>query len=673
LEYSCGINYSQQREVSKMMKNRYLASSLAVVLLSGVWFTSQNLQSAQAQVQLRGNITRTMRQANRQFQLGKWEEAEKIYTQSVKKAPNNSLNQANLGIVQAELFKLDAAEKSAEKALQLNPKNAYAHIALGIAYRNRTSSSDMTHRNRRDELLNQSLEEFKTAIRLDSANPDAYNGLGEVYRMQGQLEKAEEAFSKAVELDSEYSEAVANRGTVLSAQGNIDEAIETFKEAIKLNSKNYKAHYYLGDALAKKGRYHDAYNALNTALYQNRNSEIVYTKMGDVLSAQGNESAAISKYREAIRIKPEYTPAYQQLAKLFDNRGDGEFAISELKSALNANPKLSELKVDLGRLSLSVDKPEDALRFYQEALSDNPNNPEALKGLAQTYVKTAENSSGQGILGGSDKYVDAEIAIGRALQINPDDLSLRLAMIKISQLSGKPALANEQLQYIVNQPVRTSAQKLTKAEALYTLGRYGESDQLFRDILGENVGNLQQQLVVADILKVEGNLDMAQEAYQQVLLSQPANLKAQRGLQRIELVKTDASKKYNLAVALNSRFSKQKRGTAKDFYLESVSIYPRQPEARLALAKIYNQEDDYGKAIFEYESYLNLNPELNERERQRIQSTVTRLKEKLAALPSQPVTASSTPLDQSPNYNLQNLSNEPSRYEAKSVQSSNNR
>lgn len=608
---------------------RFLASSIAVVMLSGLIVAENTVNTADAQMQLRGYVTRTMRAANRQFQVGKWETAEQIYTRSVKRYPNNSMNHAGLGIVQAELFKLGAAEKSAERALQLNPKNAYAHVALGVVYRNRTASSDMTYRNQREELLNKSIKEFKRALELDPNNPDAYNKLGEVYRMQGQLAEAEQAFDRALELDYRFSEALANKGTVLAAQGKTDSAIDYYKKAIKQNTKNHKAHFYLGEALAKQGKYHDAYNALNTSLYQNRNSEMVYTKMGEVLQAQGNESAAIAKYREAIRIKPEYIPAYQQLATLFDNRGDGELAMAELKSALNANPKLEQLKIDLGRMSLAVDKPEQALQYYDEVLRNDPTNAEALQGLSQAYLKSADRSAGQGILGGNDKYVDAEIAIGRALQANPNDMNLHLAMLKISKLSGKPGVANEQLRYIISQPAYTPAQRLAKAEAYFDLGKYQESDELMRGLLNESQGNVEQQLALANTAQVQGNLAMAQESYRRVLNTQPQNLKAQRGLQRINNIISESDKDYNLAEALNSRFSKQKRTTAKDFYIEALATNPRKPDAHLELAKIYNREDQYGQAIFEYESYLNLSPQLTDRERERIVSKINRLKTKL--------------------------------------------
>lgn len=608
---------------------RVLAASLPVVLLSGLMLTALT-PSADAQIRLRGYIAQSTRKANRLFETGRWEEAEKIYARDVRNNPNSSSARAYLAIVQAELFKLGAAEENARKALARDSRNPYAHIALGVAYRNQTASSDMTYRAQREELLNKAADAFKTAIRLDANNPDAYNRLGEIYRSQGRLSEAEEAFEKAAQLDSRFSEAIANRGTVLKAQGRTDDAIREYRRAIQLNSKNHKAHYYLGEALADQGRYHDAYQSLNTALYQNRNSEMVFAKMGDVLQKQGNEAAAIAKYREAIRIKPEYIPAYQKLAQLFDTRGDGELAVAELRSALNANPNLDALKLDVARMSLAVDKPEQALRYYQDVLAKDPANPDALQGLAQTYLVTAQDSAGQGILGGSDKYVDAEEAIGKALQANPNDLSLHLAMLQVSRLSGKADLAQQELEAMTRITPRNDTERMAQGEALFALGRYQESDPLFRQLLTLHQNNPAQQLQIADTLKINGDLDTAAEAYKMVLARNPQNLKAQRGLHRLDQQRAAAQKNLNLAQSFKSLFSKAKKRTAKDFYLESVSLYPRQPEVRLSLAKIYQNEDDYGKAILEYQAYVNLRPDMEAGERERYLSKISHLQQKLA-------------------------------------------
>ncbi|MBY0402283.1 MAG: tetratricopeptide repeat protein [Cyanobacteria bacterium] len=605
---------------------RLLSGVLAASFLAGS-IGIQTLQPANAQFQVKAYVTQSaapVRSAFQLFQIGKWEDAEKSYMSYLKAYPNDSKARAGLAIVQAELLKLGAAEKNALESMRQNPNNSYSHVALGIVYRNQTTSSDMTYRGRTQELLSKAADEFKTAASMDPNNPEAHNRLGEIYRMQGNLESADSEFQRAVTIDPNYSEAVANEGTIFRARGDMGRAKERYRRAIALNSKNNLAHYYLGEALVAEGQYHDGIQSLNTALYQNRNSAPVHSKMAEAFAKQGNEAAAIAHYREAIQIKPEYIPAYRQLATLFDNRGDGEFAIAELKSALNANPNFSDFKLDVARLSLSVDKVDQAISYYKEVIRDDPGNADALRGLSQAYFVKASSSANDGTIGGSDDYVDAERTIQNALRANPDDISLHLALLRIAKLSGRPEMAQDELKQIVNSPAPTLNDQIAKAEAFFALGRYPESDQMTRQLLNSNMGNIKNKLVLGDAMKANGNLDMAIEIYKNVAAQDPDNRKAERGIQRVKITQQEATKKLTLAQSLDNY---KQRKSAKDFYLESISMYPRQPEARLAMGKIYSNEKDYEKAIFEYESYLNLVPNLDSRERERIQDKIEALKE----------------------------------------------
>ncbi|MGE0201504.1 MAG: tetratricopeptide repeat protein [Candidatus Melainabacteria bacterium] len=609
------------------LERRAISLMLAASMLAGATL-ALSIPAADAQMRLRGNVSWRIREANRLYEVGKLEQAEATYTNLLKRNPNDTKARSGLAIVQADRYKLGAAEKNAQEVLAKDPNNPYAHIALGVVYRNQTASSDMNFRTQRDELLRKAVDEYKKAIAIDPNNAEAYNRLGEVYRQAEQTSDAAQAFNKAVELDPDFSEAVANKGTVLQEQGKLEEALQSYERAIQLNSKNYKAHYFKGDVLTQLGRYHDALSALNIAQYQESNSAMVYTKKGEALEKQGNESGAIANYREAIRRKPEYFPAYQNLARIFDSRGDGELAVAELRSALNANPGLAPLKMDLARLSLSVDKPEQAIDYYQQVLQKDPYNAEALKGLSQAYIATAEKSAGQGILGGSDKYVDAEEAINRALEAYPNDISLHLAALQVGKLSGQPQMARNHLERILMQPATTDSDKLAHGEALFALGRYQESDAYFRQLMSEYRTDSKKMLVLADTMKINGDLDMATEVYNQILATSPNSLKAQRGLQRVENLKQDAGKKTNLANSFNNWYSKKQRKSALDFYLESASQYPRQPEVRLSLAKLFEKDDQYGKAALEYEAFVNLSPDMEPKQKENYRAKIEKLNQK---------------------------------------------
>ncbi|MDX2085696.1 MAG: tetratricopeptide repeat protein [Candidatus Melainabacteria bacterium] len=620
---------SSERKTSRWLLAASLSVGLLAVPVVSAWLpVLPTGASAQAQVRLRGYVNQTMRRANQLFQAGKVKEAETVYTQALQRNPGNDNYRSALALVQAELYKLDSAEKNADQALKKNPKNPYAHIAKGVVARYRTSSSDMTYRARRAELLTEAESHFKTALRFDSDNPEAYNMLGEVYRDQGRLDEARQAFEKAVNLDSNYANALTNLGTVYHAQGNHAEAMSHFQQAIRVNSKHSAAHYYMGSAQLERGDTHGAIKHLNNALYLNRNAPHILTKLGEAYQRQGNEAAAVENYKKAIQLKPEYGEAHRKLSALYDYRGDGELAVAQLKSGLNANPAYTPFKLDIARLSLAVDKPDQAVLYYKDVLSTDPGNAEALEGLAQSYQRSAQRTASNAAVGGADDLVDAEQAIDQALQAQPNSLSLHLAKLRLQQLSGKPDDARDTWTRISQMPPRNEVEQAMQGQALFALGRYQESDAVFRQMIQANQNDPQKLLKVADMLKMNGDLDMAAEAYKTVQMKQPDNLKARRGLQRIEVSRQEADRSLRLATALNNWWSQKQRDSAMDLYLDTLNRYPRSSDAHLALGKLYARENEYGKAVVQYESYLNLNPNMPADERQRLEKTVARYRER---------------------------------------------
>lgn len=569
---------------------------------------------------------RQMRAADRLIQTGRLPEAETKYTDLLKKNPGNRDVRSRLALVQAGLYKLDASEKNARQVLSADPNHAMARVALGVAYRNRTASHDMTYKSRKEALLADSLKELEQAVNLDPGSPEALNQLGVTYRFLGRSQEAEQAFQKALDADGQYAEALLNQGILKMEQGQYGEAKSLYQKAIQQNSKNESAHYRLGEALLKEGSLHQAIQSLNTALSLNRGNASVMAKLAEAYAQQGNNSAAIGYYRKAILTNPGFMPAYTGLAQIHDLRGDGELAMSELRSALEINPTYNPGRLQLGRLAMTVDKPEQALEAFRESLMLDPSNAEALQGLSQALTMVAQQqlSSAQ-LTGFESDLVSAEETLTQALKYNPNDLRLHLAKLRISQLSGKPGLTPQEYQTLLNTPAQNDTERLIQGEALLALGRFQESDQVFHQLMEAARGDTTKLLTLADILKTHGDLDRARDAYLKVARIEPDNLKAQRGLQRVEAAREESEKTARLASALNNWRQKE---SSVDFYEETLRQNPRQPEARLALARLYEKAKDYAKAARSYRYYLGMTPELSEKEYRHFSKKISKLQEK---------------------------------------------
>lgn len=604
---------------------RSWAVALGICVALSAWAGS----SVEAQ-SYKGNVsyTHAFHAANHQLQTGRYEAAEAKYTAILKRNPHNAAARAALSLAQAELYKLDAAEKNANEVLFKYPKNAMAHMAKGVIDRNRTASMDMTWRNQQDTLLEKSLASLQQSVKLNPRSAEAFNQLGITYRHMGKLDEAAAAFKKSLSLDPRYAEARLNNGVIELARGKTESAINEYKQAIRLNSKNPMAHYRLGEALLMQGDAHGAIKSLNTAQSLDSDNAIIHSKLADAYETQGNTAAAVASYRKALASNPTYMPAYKAIANIFDKRGDGELAMAELRSALNASPKWNEGRILLGKLALSVDKPAQAVSHFKEALSQDSGNTEAVQGLAQALSAVASKQANWSQTVGADSdLLQAEQAVADALRLTPNDMGLHLAHLRISRLAGKPAAGEADLDRLIKRQPKNESEEMMQGEALLTLGRYQEADQVFARLLQRANNNPEKLLVLGDTLKSNGDLLRARDAYSLALRAEPGNLKAKRGLDRVTEAQAEAEKTVRLAHALNTWRGK---GSSIDYYEEALSQNPRQPEARLALAKLYERTKQYSKAYRSFEYYLSLRPDLTEREREGYGRRMNRL-QRLAA------------------------------------------
>ncbi|WP_303673736.1 tetratricopeptide repeat protein [Vampirovibrio chlorellavorus] len=566
--------------------------------------------------------------ADAYLQTGAYQAAEARYTKLLQANPKNIAARAALSNAQAELFKLGAAEKNANMVLAKSPNNATARTALGIVYRNQTASLDMTYRGQRDELLAKSASELQKAVAANPRSPEAHNQLGVTYRFMGRNAEAQSEFQKALELDPRFAEAILNEGIMRLSSGDVNGAKQQFQRAIKLNSKNYMAHYRLGEAYLQSGDTHQALKSLNTALSLNQGNASVMSKMADAYQAQGNTSAAIANYRKAIQANPAFMPAYVAISDIFDSRGDGELAMSELRSAINVNPNFSAGRNRLGRLALTVDKPDQALQYYKESLKQNPQDADAINGISQALTVIAQKQANWSQTMGADSdLLNAEQSIQEALRMNPGDLRLHLANLRISQLAGKPAMTEAELNTLVSRSPRNDAEAMAQGEAYLSLGRYQEADQVFNGLMQRASGNSDQLLIIGDTLKVNGDLPRAKDAYRAALAAEPGNLKAQRGIDRIEKAEAESQKALRTAKALNT-WRRTGKESSIDFYEDTLSQNPRQPEARLELAKLYEKTKEYNLAARSYQFYLGLSPDLPVKEREGYLKKIAKLQEK---------------------------------------------
>jgi len=499
-------------------------------------------------------------------------------------------------------YKLDSAQKQFEKAIELDKKNSDAHNGLGMVNYLKTSSSDMEIIKKKETLLNSAIKEFELAIKYNSKNSEAYNNLGKVYQEKGNLDKAEENYQKALEINPKYSDAVCNLGTLDYIKNKIPDAIAKYKKALALDSKSSKAYVCLAEAYASQAKFSDALTELNTSLSLFSNSAVAQNILGKVYDMQGNKVAALNSYRKSITIQPENVDPYLAIAEIYQERGDNDLAIAELKNALSIKPDYKEGYLKLADMLLIENKPELAIVYYQKVVDDQIFSAYALKGLSRAYFNNAKNITDLAYMTTNSEYADAQNALLKAIDANPKDLQLYLALLRVSKLAADDNASQIYLNQIVKKSDFTPISSVIKGEAYLLCNKYTEADLEFSNAV-DKAKDVQDCLYIGEIFILDRQYDMATAAFYKALNLDSENKKAKLGLNVIVKNKKIADAHYDLAKAF---YNEGQKNLAVQELNKAISFNPKDRKSHLLMAKAYEHLDDYSNSLAHYQAYVGM-------------------------------------------------------------------
>lgn len=144
-------------------------------------------------------------EAQRDFALGHYQDAEVKYLQVLKQDQTNVYTLANLAAIQLELNHLDEAEKHLQQALAAAPEDSYSLSILG-------------NLKFREGKFEDALDALAHAAKLDPKNAEIQNHLGLALSQKGMRKEAETALRKSIELDPNYASAHNNLAVVYITQ-----------------------------------------------------------------------------------------------------------------------------------------------------------------------------------------------------------------------------------------------------------------------------------------------------------------------------------------------------------------------------------------------------------------------------------------------------------------------
>ena len=117
-----------------------------------------------------------------------------------------------------------------QKAIQIQPENAYAHYNLGLIF---TGLGE----------LQKAADCYQKVIQIQPDRvEDAHVGLGLVFKELGEYQKAKSCYEKAIQIQPNYADAYNNLGVVFDELGEHQKAIGCCEKALQIQPQNFKTH-----------------------------------------------------------------------------------------------------------------------------------------------------------------------------------------------------------------------------------------------------------------------------------------------------------------------------------------------------------------------------------------------------------------------------------------------
>jgi tetratricopeptide (TPR) repeat protein/DNA-binding MarR family transcriptional regulator len=253
---------------------------------------------------------------------------------------------------------------------------------------------------------------YQRAITLDSTDPMAWNGLGnllgekldrpieaeEAYRkaiahdpsyawpwnglanlLQEKLNRpieAEEAYRKAIELDPTFSWPWNNLANLLANKLNqLTEAEEAYYKAIELDPTYAASWHNLANLLSNKlDRPAEAEELYRKAIELDTSIAEPWNGLANLLSYKLDRTAeAEQAYRKAIELNPANAVYWNNLGAFLSNKLNRPTeAESTLRKAIELNPELGQAWGNIGRILEKQGKHEEAVSAFAQAAHLNP-------------------------------------------------------------------------------------------------------------------------------------------------------------------------------------------------------------------------------------------------------------------------------------------------------------
>ncbi len=250
-------------------------------------------------------------------------------------------------------------------------------------------------------------------------------------------------------------------------------AAETaLQKVIAAKPDDYRAWFDLGYVYNATQRTTDAINAYRKAVAAKPDLFESNLNLGMLLAKQGDNAEAAKYLQAATQLKPAANPeqalsrAWQALGTV-EQSSDPQAAIAAFQEAAKLSPQDPQPHIAAGDLLAHQGKLEPAQTEYEAAIKIDSASDDAISGLVNVALE-------------QKKYSDAEAALRKLLQANPQNSAAHLQMARVLSAEGKNDEAAQQLQAMAAANPGDPRMAMELGTIYEKAGKNAEAEQQYR-------------------------------------------------------------------------------------------------------------------------------------------------------------------------------------------------
>ena len=584
--------------------------------------------------------------------------------------PNRAAFHTSLGLLQSAGPEGKAAgERELQKAVDLNPKDPSAHVALaGMLARSgnlqgaeqqaeagvKAAPENLQSRIVLAELYikdNNQAKAEQTLLQTVQDMPDKDQPAGillSYYNQTHQIPKAESVFAdlyskhpKSIPIGIQYSR-------VLVINNKYDQAASLLKDLSKTNANNPQIQRLNADVLLHNGKPNDALTLLQKAVGNAPDDISLRLLLAQTASGLGKTDLVETNLRDASRLDPRNLDASRGLASLALSRGDMEqlgqladkmiaahpeaadgylwrgtvaarhqqldSAEKDFESARQKNPNSIAATLDLGELKLQQKKTAEGTALLEEVLNHDPNEVQALNSLVTLDLQAKQPDKAL-------NRIQTQISKSPNNPVLYTDLSA--LQVQLKDFSGAQSSAQHALS--INKSYEPAVQFLSQAQVAQ--GNTDGAIATWQDWLNSHPDDPRANTLLGSLEETKGDNTKAAAFYKKALQLDSSQAMAANNLAFI-MVENGDNTDVALSYAQTARrslpnspstadtlawvyYHKGTYSLARDLLEDAVKAQPNDPAMHYHLGMTYMKLGDKANAQIELKKAADLGPATN--------------------------------------------------------------